>query len=339
MTNTQARPSNTQLPVTIVSGFLGSGKTTLLNRILNGQHGLKIAVMVNDFGAINIDSQLVVSATQKTINLANGCICCTVENDLIEQLQKLLRLREGRPEHILIETSGVSDPGKVINTLRYPVFRQQLNIETVITLVDAEQFLSLEGERKSLAMGQLSVADLVVLNKVDLVAESQLEQLREQWLFPSARVIETQFAEVPLALLFGGGHGAAPTTTPAPAPKPNAADDAEHPCSKQCEHTRPHDQLFTSVSWQSQQPLSLVELRQTLKQLPNNVYRAKGFVCLQEVPDERCLVQLVGSRLSIEKAGREGQAAGSQLVFIGWRDMDQTQLLKQLDLCVIQAPD
>ena len=98
------------IPVTLVSGFLGSGKTTLLNKILGSDHGLRMAVMVNDFGAINIDSELIVSQTQTTLSLANGCICCTVESDLIEQLGRLLGDRQNRPEYILIEASGVSSP-------------------------------------------------------------------------------------------------------------------------------------------------------------------------------------------------------------------------------------
>src|SRR5262245_52316508 len=104
------------IPVTLVSGFLGAGKTTLLIRILTSDHGLRMAVMVNDFGAINIDSQLIVSQTQTTVSLANGCICCTVESDLIEQLGRLLEDRQNRPEYIVIEASGVSNPSKIANT-------------------------------------------------------------------------------------------------------------------------------------------------------------------------------------------------------------------------------
>lgn len=127
-----------KVPVTIITGFLGSGKTTLMNRILNGNSGRRIAVMVNDFGEINIDSQLVVSAQQNMISLANGCICCTVENNLIEQLHNLLNLRKGPPECILIETSGVSNPMKVAHTLKYPQFRDKVHIDAIITMLDAD---------------------------------------------------------------------------------------------------------------------------------------------------------------------------------------------------------
>lgn len=315
-----------RVPVTIVAGFLGAGKTTLLNRILNGDHGLKIAVMVNDFGAINIDSQLVVSADQKTINLANGCICCTVENDLIEQLQTLLQNRDQRPEHILIETSGVSDPGKVVNTLRYPGFRQHLTIDAVISLADAEQFLNLEGDMKALAMSQLSVADLVVLNKLDRVNEQQLLNLREQWSFPGARIFETQYAEVPLALLLGvesERHVAHSTRA------------CDHGCDQgTCSHTRPHDQLFKSLSWKSSQPLSLTKLRQIFKQLPTGIYRAKGFVYLQEAPDQRCVLQMVGTRTEIEKADSWKETPATQLVLIGTQSLDWADVRQQLESCI-----
>lgn len=228
------------VPVTIVTGFLGAGKTTLLNRILNGDHGLKIAVMVNDFGAINIDSQLVVSANQKTISLANGCICCTVENDLIEQLQTLLHKHDERPEHILIEASGVSDPSKIVNTLRYPRLRVHLNIDAVITLVDAEQFSNLDLEMKSLAMNQLNIADIIVLNKTDRVDAQHLRSLREQWLFPRARVIETQYAQVPLALLLGTESHTNETAE---------AHHCDNSSTDHCPTKQTHDEQFFTVSW------------------------------------------------------------------------------------------
>jgi len=320
------------IPVTIVSGFLGSGKTTLLNRILNSdlasRKGLKIAVMVNDFGELNIDSQLVVSAEQNMINLENGCICCTVESDLIEQLRKLLQLREGRPDVILIETSGVSEPSKVVNTLRYPEFKNLLTIDAVISLLDAEQFTQLEGTMKRLAMDQLSVADIIVLNKTDLVTDKQLQSLKEQWLFPKASVYETQYANVPLPLLMGVSSAEQPPEFTAP----------EHACSESCSpqnhthgHTHSHSQQFSSMSWQSEQPLHLQQLKQILTNLPSNIYRVKGIVNLVEVPEQRCLVHKVGSRLSIEKQDNWQVPKNSQLVLIANSTLDKEVITMQLE--------
>tara|TARA_R110001583_G_scaffold28685_1_gene101403 strand:- start:2052 stop:2981 length:930 start_codon:yes stop_codon:yes gene_type:complete len=308
------RAISKEIPVTIVSGFLGSGKTTLLNRILNEEHGLKIAVMVNDFGEINIDSQLIVSAEQNIISLANGCICCTVETDLIEQLDVLLNLREGRPDYILIETSGVSDPGRVVHTLRYPRFREKLRIDSVICMLDAEQFTSLPAEVEKLAMGQLEVADIVVINKTDLATEEQIKELKKNWLFPNTRVYETSFAEIPFSLLMGVYEF--------------SAKDDYQPIN--------HSKLFSSFKWESNKPLSLKKLRECLSKLPNNVYRVKGIVKLDAAPDQYCTVHMVGARIAIEKSPRlKPSDDNSQLVMIGLASTEINPIKENLSQCVI----
>lgn len=310
------------IPVTIVAGFLGSGKTTLLNRILNGDHGRRIAVMVNDFGAINIDSQLIVSAEQNVVSLANGCICCTVESDLIEQLDTLLHLDEGPPEHILIETSGVSDPMRVVHTLGYPRFQGRLGIDAVIAILDAEHFSGLEGDMEQLAMDQITAGDIVIINKTDLASQSQIQELKERWLFPDARVYETQFADVPLPLLVGVGHSE---------DKANSSEkgDGHRPAE---DH---HDRLFSTFSWEGKHALSLSRLRQVLRALPTNIYRAKGVVNLKEAPEQRCIVHLVGTRLEIKKGSIWGnEQPSNQLVMIGWGDFDEAGLRSALNKCV-----
>ncbi|MBU2874080.1 CobW family GTP-binding protein [Marinobacter salexigens] len=305
---------NKEVPVTIVSGFLGSGKTTLLNRILNGKHGLKIAVMVNDFGEINIDSQLIVSAEQNVMSLANGCICCTVESDLIEQLDVLLNLREGRPDYILIETSGVSDPGRVVHTLRYPRFREKLRIDSVICMLDAEQFSSLPAEVEQLAMRQLEVADIVVINKADLSSEEKINDIKANWLFPSARVYETSFAEIPFDLLIG-------------------VDEFSEKDGYQSVN---HGKLFSSFKWETNKPLSLKKLRVCLSNLPSNVYRVKGIVSLDAVPDQYCTVHMVGTRISIEKlSGLKPSGDASRLIIIGFGFAEIDDIKEDLSECVV----
>ena len=314
------------IPVTLVSGFLGAGKTTLLNRILNSDHGLRMAVMVNDFGAINIDSQLIVSQTQTTVSLANGCICCTVESDLIEQLGRLLDDRSNRPEYIVIEASGVSNPSKIANTLRYPQFRDALAIDTILNVVDAEQFGSLEGEMAQLAMEQLDVADIIVMNKVDRVGREQLDALKARWLYPNARLLECEYGEVPLELVLGVGRARSGwrLTPSAPTPVRVAGE-------------KDHSALFDTWSFSSDRPLSLKALRQALAALPKDIYRAKGVCQIAEAPGKRCILHLVGSRSEIKpEDGWEGRVPFSQMIFIGRRgSLDGTQLQAMFEGCLV----
>ncbi len=314
------------IPVTLVSGFLGAGKTTLLNRILNSDHGLRMAVMVNDFGAINIDSQLIVSQTQTTVSLANGCICCTVESDLIEQLGRLLDERQNRPEYIVIEASGVSNPGKIANTLRYPQFREALAIDSILTVVDAEQFESLEGEMAQLAMEQLDVADIIVLNKVDRVGREQLDALKTRWLYPGARLLECAYGEVPLELVLGVGRFKAAwrfsPARPAAAPVRIAREED-------------HSTLFETWSFASDRPMSLKALRQALAALPAEIYRAKGICQIAEAPGKRCILHLVGSRSEIRPEGNwEDRAPHTQLIVIGRRGaIDAARMQAAFEAC------
>lgn len=314
------------IPVTLVSGFLGAGKTTLLNRILNSDHGLRMAVMVNDFGAINIDSDLIVSQTQTTVSLANGCICCTVESDLIEQLARLLDDRQNRPEYIVIEASGVSNPSKIANTLRYPQFRQDLSIDSIITVVDAEQYGDLQGEMAQLAMEQLDVADIIVLNKLDRVSAEQVAALKARWLYPRARVLESRYGDVPLELVLGVGRFRSTWSfTPATAAPLLGGSRPQD-----------HSDLFDTWSFACDRPLSLKALRQALASLPTEIYRAKGVCRIAEVPDKRCVLHLVGARSEIlPEQGWAEREPGTRLILIGRRGaLDPADLQARFEACV-----
>jgi len=286
------------IPVSLVSGFLGSGKTTLINHILRSDHGLRIMVMVNDFGEINIDSELIISAAQNVLSLANGCICCTLENDLIEQLEQLLSSPSLAFDYILIETSGISDPARVLATLRYPRFARRLRVDNVVTMLDAEQFPRLEGSMLELARAQLTDAKLVVINKTDLVSEAGVEQLRSEWLCPDTRSYATIMARVPLQLLFD--------------PSPDIALVAPGQRKPQGLHSE-----FVHWSWQSPQPFALQKLRRVLAQLPTSVYRAKGVLYIAELAGQPVALNMVGHRSDMEKLDSwAGAQPCSRLVMI-----------------------
>jgi len=166
----------TPIPVTVVAGFLGAGKTNLINHILHGDHGLRIAVVVNDFGSINIDAELISDVGEGMVSLANGCICCVIRTDLISAVLQLAD-RPERPDHIVIESSGVADPTSVVRAFMEPEIRSSVLLDGVITLVDAEQVLVLPEEAMKLARAQVTGGDLIVLNKTDLVDDQTLLQV------------------------------------------------------------------------------------------------------------------------------------------------------------------
>ncbi len=170
---------NSKVPVTILTGFLGSGKTTLLNRILSESHGLRIAVIENEFGEIGIDQDMVINADEEVFEMNNGCICCTVRGDLIRILNNLARRRE-KFDRIVLETTGLADPGPVAQTFYVDDdIRDEFNLEGIVTLVDAKH-VEQHFDDSEEVMAQIAFADMIVLNKCDLIDEEQQGHLKER---------------------------------------------------------------------------------------------------------------------------------------------------------------
>lgn len=291
------------IAVTVVSGFLGAGKTTLLNRIAQQpQHG-RMAVIVNDFGELNIDAAIIAEVTDAVFSLQNGCICCTVQEDLLAQLVSLSQLRP-RLDRIVIECSGVSDPQRIVQTLGYPQLKAHLHLDTVITLVDASGYGALKGEFARLSRAQVACADLVLLNKADLVSAAELQSLRAT-IGARTRVISTVQAQIPDALLLGERtprNGFTPVPTP-------------------------HHELFESWTWQATQALPAKALRDWLGQLPKDLFRLKGLVHLQG-NEQPFWLQHVGNRSQFSLASGEHAQYSAQLVFIARRDSGLRETLE-----------
>jgi G3E family GTPase len=317
--------SHFPIPITIITGFLGAGKTTLLNRVLHGEHGLRIAVLVNDFGAINIDSQLVVGVEGETISLSNGCICCTIRDDLLTETINLLH-RPQPPEYIIIETSGVSDPGAVAMTFLVPEMQEYFLVDSILTLIDAEQVLTLDVEYQALARAQIKVADLVVVNKVDRVSAAQLDAVHDyvQDILPEARVFETTYGQIPLELVMSVGqyaperlHGYEAQDVHVHAADEEAHDHHhDHDAHEHVHHD--HTLVFNTWSWTSDRPFTMESLRTLVDKLPRTIYRAKGVVYLKDYPAARFIMQVVGRRGMIGMAEPWGEhPRRTQMVVIG----------------------
>jgi G3E family GTPase len=347
-------PANLPLPVTILTGFLGAGKTTLLNHILTNQQGVKTAVLVNEFGEIGIDNDLIVATGDDMVELSNGCICCTINGELLEAVYRLLE-RPEKLDYLVVETTGLADPLPVAMTFLGSDLRDLTRLDSIITLVDAENFSEelLEGE---VARAQIVYGDMLLLNKCDLVSEERLQQLESQLreIKTDARILRCTKGDVPLPLLLSVGlfesdrvaaeqqhddcdhdHGHCVHEES----EPHADHDHAH-AHHDHDHDHDHGQHpdhqaiegFTSLSFSSEGPFALRKFQNFLdNQLPTSVFRAKGILWFNE-SERRHVFHLAGKRFSLDDSDWSGPRK-NQLVLIG-KGLDHARLRQQLQACV-----
>jgi G3E family GTPase len=260
------------------------------------------------------------------VNLANGCICCSLRSDLISAVLKIANFPE-RPEHILIESSGVADPAGIVGSFLEPEIWDTVQLDGVITVVDAGQALTLPDEEAELARAQVAGGDLVVLNKVDLVDAARLEQVKH-WLReirPGMPVFETSQCRLPLEILLGTDRMYPATAASAadPAFDVHVHDGSRAAAAHQGDHAHDHDDhalAFDTWTYASETPMEFGLLEQVLTHLPNTVFRAKGFVQAVEKPHCRLVFQLVGRRATVSAGEPWGDdTPQTRLVFIARR--------------------
>ena len=316
---------SSQIPVTVLTGYLGAGKTTLLNRILTHEHGKKVAVIVNEFGEVGIDHKLVVNADEEIFEMNNGCICCTVRGDLIRIITNLMRRRD-KFDHLVIETTGLADPAPVIQTFFVDEdVSAKTNLDAVVTVVDAKH-ISQHWDAEE-AQEQIAFADIILLNKTDLVSEAELAELEQRIKSMNimCKIYRTQNSEIEMDAVLGVG---AFQLDRALQIDPEFLGEDAHE----------HDDTVKSVAIVEEGELYLPKVNAWISQLLReqgvDIFRMKGILNIKGI-NERFVFQGVHMLFDAtrDRLWKPDEHRQNELVFIG-RNLDSEKLKSDFLACM-----